>query len=115
MESIVKAFLSIFLLVIVTLAGVGIVSTGIDASNAEKYIADVSATIEDSNFSQAVISQCVADVSSENSKYKSLEIKTLDLDKDGYVDSADVTLAYEYSIPFFSIGENTHYLTNYIR
>ena len=45
MEQFIKAFLAIFLMLLLTFAGVGILSASIDASHAEKFAAKVADTM----------------------------------------------------------------------
>lgn len=115
MDSLPKTFLALILLLIIVLAGAGVVSTGIDASNAEHYLADVTAEIEDSNFSESIINGCIDKVANTANNYESLTVVKMDNDHDGFTDAANLTLTYRYTIPFLNIGKSEHVVTSFIR
>lgn len=121
MDSLPKTLLALVLLLVVALTGAGIVSTNVDASNAEHYLADVTAEIEDSNFSSEIINSCIDKVANRGAdeetggNYEQLTVVQIDTDGDGITDAADLSLSYRYTIPFLNIGQSEHIVTSFIR
>ena len=113
MEQFIKAFLAVFLMLLLTFAGVGILSASLDASHAEKFASKVADTIEASNYSEKVIENCKQ--KSEEAGYKSITISVKDSNKDGYNDMAEVVVGYDYTIGFFNTTGKTHYARAYAR
>lgn len=111
MESIPKVFFSLFLFLIVTVLGINIINAGQNKSEAESYKAEVIAEIENSNFSDEVISECVSNA--EKNGYTLTVNKTVvDADVEEY--SAEVVLGYTYSIPLLNV-DSTHYIRGVAR
>lgn len=113
MEQFIKAFLAIFLMLLLTFAGVGILSASIDASHAEKFAAKVADTIEASNYAETVIQECKNKAAEAG--YNNLEVNVKDSNKDGYNDMAEIIVEYNYTIGLFDMSSQKHYARAYAR
>lgn len=113
MEQIVKAFIGIFFLLIVTFGGIGVTSAAIDASNAEEFVADAAQIIEASNFSPAVMEN-LKKVAKEYG-YLDLTYQETDVDGDGVTDIVSLDLSYDYSIKLLNAFSSTHHAKSYAR
>lgn len=110
MDQIFKVTLSLFLILIMVLTSAGILSASIDVSEAKSFQENVVAQIEDSNFSPSVISAC-----------KTLAIKygyTLSddnyiYDEFGNVTMVELTLEYNYAIPFLDNLISNHKIRSF--
>ena len=113
MEQFIKAFLAVFLMILLTFSGVGIIGASIDAAHAEKFAAKVADTIEASNYADKVINECKT--KSNEAGYKSLTVNVKDSNKDGYNDMAEIIVEYDYSIGLFNVTGQSHYARAYAR
>lgn len=108
MQQIVKGIVGFILLLVVVFAGAGFVSVSIDATNAQRYVSDLADEIEASNFSDAVVSDCMSRVNSHTDSqaknYSRLEIRTLANPEDPYSNGRELTMVYRFSIPFLNVG-----------
>lgn len=112
MSQIVKSYVGFLLLLIVVFAGAGMASVAIDATNAQRYLSDLTDEMEASNFSDAVVSDCMARVNGHTDKqaknYSRLEIRTLANPDDPYANGRELTMVYKFSIPFLNVGSTEH-------
>lgn len=112
MAQYIKAFLGYFLLFVVVFAGTGIVSVSIDATNAQRYVSDITDEMEASNFSDSVVADCLdrvnnhTDASAKN--YKNLRVNRLGNKKDPYANTVEVAMDYDFTIGFLNSGTTTH-------
>lgn len=113
MEQFIKSFLAIFLIILLTFSGVGIIGASIDAAHAEKFASKVADTIENSNYAQNVIDNCKTKAT--DAGYKSLTINVKDSNNDGYNDMAEVIVEYDYAIGLFNVTGQSHYARAYAR
>lgn len=100
MGTIAKAFIGVFFLALVTLAGIGTTMAGAETSRAQNYHADVINEIECSNHNDAVMSACAAQASSEGYE---LTVTPVTYDDMGNMKTAEVVLKYQYGIPLFHL------------
>lgn len=112
MSQIVKSFIGYFLLLVVVFAGTGIISVSIDATNAQRYVSDITDEMELYNFSDAVVTECMNRVNNHTDKqaknYANLTINNLAVAGDPYSNGREVTMEYKFTIPFLNIGDTTH-------
>lgn len=112
MPQIVKSFIGYFLLLVVVFAGTGIVSASIDATNAQRYVSDITDEMELYNFSDSIVNDCMDRVNnhtdSEAKNYSNLTINNLANAGDPYSNGREVTMEYKFSIPFLNMGETVH-------
>lgn len=112
MQQIIKSFVGFFLLLVVVFSGVSIVSVSIDATNAQRYVSDITDEMELYNFSDAIVADCVNRVNnhtdSQAKHYSNLTIKNLASADDPYAKGREVTMTYEFTIPFLNVGKTEH-------
>ncbi|MGN0414442.1 MAG: hypothetical protein ACI4FX_02995 [Agathobacter sp.] len=112
MSQIVKSFIGYFLLLVVVFAGTGIVSVSIDATNAQRYVSDITDEMEMYNFSDTIVSECTDRVNNHTDRqaknYSNLTINNLANAGDPYSNGREVTMEYKFTIPFLNIGSTTH-------
>lgn len=114
MNSILKGFIGIILIVVFTLAGVNVCFSALAAKNANDFAMEAASSIEDSGFSSDTIAS-MKSIASDNG-YKDLSIDTKDCNHDGYIDMAKVVLTYEYQYHFFvATRQQEHTVTAYAR
>ena len=113
MEQIIKAFIGIFFLLILTFGGIGITSAAIDASNAEEFVADAAQIVEASNFSPAVMEN-LKEVAKEYG-YIDLNFQETDVDGDGETDLVSLDLTYRYSIKLLNAISSLHHAKSYAK
>ena len=112
MDSVIKTFLTIFCLLIATFSIVGLCAASFNASNADKYLADCCKALEEGNFQSSVISSCISEA---DEKGYSLTCKPIDSDGDNITDMVDVTLEYDYVIPYLNASTEKHTIKAYAR
>lgn len=95
MSQVIKMYLGLFFLLVEALAGMGIITAGIQTMAARDYHADILNEIECSNFNPGVMKACEAQA--EQAGYQ-VEIEPLVYDEEHNVQLASVILKYEYAI-----------------
>lgn len=112
MSQIVKSFIGYFLLLVVVFAGTSIVSVSVDAANAQRYVSDLTDEMEMYNFSDVIVTDCMNRVNnhtdSQAKNYSNLTINNLANAADPYSNGREVTMEYQFSIPFLNMGSTTH-------
>ncbi len=103
MGTVIKSYLSVFLILVAVFTFGGIISVTIDVQNARDYHAAVINEIENSNHAQSVIDACIEEA--ESNGYE-LTVVSYPDDSVAAYNSAivKVTLKYDYSINLLSIG-----------
>lgn len=112
MEAITKTFLTIFCLLIVTFTATGLIVASINANKADAFLSDATIGIEEGNFQPEIIGewkQNAADIGYQ------LDTAAKDTNGDGYTDVVDLTLTYQYVVPFLNSGASDHVLKSYAR
>lgn len=110
MSQIFKAFLGIFLILLFVITMIGVITADQDISNARDFKNQVVTQIEVSNFSSQVINACKS--SATDYGYE-LDTNTI-LDTNNRAVAVEITLRYNYSIPFLNVFSN-HTLHDYAR
>lgn len=111
MEAILKSFFGIFFILLLASVGVGLISSSIDARNADLYLANCVTQIQNSNFASSVISECKRNALEEGYV---LTVNTASSANDTTKKYARLDLKYNYSIPVIGL-ERKHTLTADIR
>ena len=112
MDTIFKTFMGIVLLFMVTLSGTGLIAAAIDAKHADTYAASVVTNIEESHFSSVVMQQAI--LQAQQYGYD-ITYQSFDNDRDQMIDLVEVSLNYEYKIPFLCQKGVMHTLKAYAR
>ena len=103
MEVIIKSFIGVFCLMLLTVTGIGITSTSVSARNANAFLTASAERIETAHFAEDVIEACQADAR-EMDYDLSVEVYRPGGSKQAAYGS--MTLTYDYGISFFDL-ENT--------
>lgn len=111
MAQIFKTYFGIFLMFLCIMVLTGMISANLDVSHARSFHEDVVNEIENSRFSPSVIEACRA--SAFNAGYTKLTCKSIP-DTDGKTMVTEITLGYEYTIPFLNMLNN-HEIRGYAR
>lgn len=112
MEEIFKTLLSIILILLLAFTGVGLITVSVSVANAKSFQEEIVTEIEDSNFSDTVMSACSTEAA--NQGYE-LEFKNKVLDDYGNMTSCEVILKYKYNIPVFGMNNKEHTLRAFAR
>lgn len=107
METVIKAFTGVFFSLLIVYLGVGIISSSVDARNADSFMADCVSKIENSNYAQEVIDACKEDAGEQ--QYE-LIVDTCVPEGSQKAVYGTATLKYEYTIPI--IGMNAEHTIN---
>lgn len=102
MKQIITTMISIILMFAGVLTVTGIASTNVEYDKAKDFHADVINEIEASNFAPSVINACKTDAQKEGYE---LTINTTVIDAEINNQVAQVTLKYDYQIPFLKIDK----------
>lgn len=108
MDQITKAFLGVILMLLLTFTGASMISASIDASNAEQFVTNIANTVENSNYSEAVMRNLENNIANHtigSKTYKSLTIIPYDSNEDGVYDSAQIELKYQFAIKILNAGK----------
>ena len=103
MEVIIKSFIGIFCLMLLTVTGVGITATSVSARNANAFLTASAERIEAAHFAKDVIETC-----QEDAKEMGYDLN-VDVYRPGESKQAAygrMVLTYDYGISFFGL-ENT--------
>lgn len=98
MEVIIKSFIGIFCLMLLTVTGIGITATSVSARNANAFLTASAERIEAAHFAEDVIEACQADAR-EMDYDLSVEVYRPGGSKQAAYGS--MTLTYDYGISFF--------------
>lgn len=112
MEGITKTFLTIFCLLLVTFTTVGLMVGAVNVSKAEHFLADAVLGIEEANLQGEAIEKWQE--MAEKLMYR-LECKKKDTDGDGNTDLVDMTLTYDYHLPYINATSTEHQIKAYAR
>ena len=104
MSTVIKSYLSVFLILVAVFTFGGIISVTADVQNARDYHAAVVNEIENSHHAQNVIDACVEEAASNG--YELTVVSYPDSSVDAYNSGiVKVTLKYDYMINLLGIGE----------
>ena len=99
MDTVLKTFTGIFLLLLLTAVSVGLIGATLSANAAEMFYSDVSKRISVSNFSSHVIEECILDA--KNRGYElSIDTKEVNSSKKRV---GTGHMIYTFSVPILSI------------
>ncbi|MCR5144721.1 MAG: hypothetical protein K6B67_05375 [Lachnospiraceae bacterium] len=105
MEEIIKAFTGLLFTLIVAFLGVSLISSSIDARNAQAYMSEAVQEISSSNCSNSVINYYKTHATEVNDTYQfDVSSKTASTSANRYV--ATATLKYKYRIPLIALSED---------
>ncbi len=102
MESIVKAFLGTFFILLISFLGLGLISASISMRNAQCYASTVATEIRSSNYMESIAALCEEEAK-ENGYVLTTEIHK---SNDGGTKYGNLSLDYEIKVPFLNIVEN---------
>lgn len=111
MEQVFKTGITLFLLIIFLLMGLGVVVASMDSVAAEQYTTDAAAEIEAYNFNKNVINSCINNADTKGYK---MTVTPVDTDGDGRTDMAEIITEYKYSL-FNNDSASPHYVRVYAR
>lgn len=100
MGQVIKVYMGLFFLLLEALAGIGVVSAGIQTSAARDYHSEMLEEISCSNFNEGVIAACVEQAEEEGYQVK---VEPVTYDEAANIKLASVTLNYEYAIPVLNL------------
>lgn len=114
MGQVVKTYLGIFLMMLLTMAGIGIITAEIEVAKARNYKTDVVIELENSAYNPKVAQMCVKQAEESgyilellfyDAKGRVYRMDALEENSDVTIDMAEVYLSYQYRIgPFHSSG-----------
>lgn len=105
MKHIISAYSTLFVILLNAFVGIETITLSGNVSSAKEYKAAVVAEIENSNFNQNVINNCIAQAASEG---YSLQITNCTYDENNNITTAEVVLNYDYEIPILKIKKTTN-------
>lgn len=112
MEGIPKVFLTLCCLLAVLLSSTGIVIAGINASKADGFLSDAALGIAEGNFQEVILETWTKEA---RDRGYLLTCQKKDTNGDAYTDLVDMTLTYEYKIPFLQAKGIQHKLKTYAK
>lgn len=112
MESVVKGYFTLFCIMAMVLLGIGVVMGSMNAAKAEHFLSNASYDIAQGNFQTAIITKWKNEA--EKNQY-CLEVKEIDVNEDGVIEMADLTLRYRFFIPFISNQGTEHEIKGYAK
>ena len=106
MEVIVKSFIGIFCLLLLTVTGIGITSASVASRNADSFLSSCVERMEASHYAKNVVEACQADAKTQNYDLQVEWSTRAGKERAAY---GNVALTYVYGMPFFDL-ENTRVL-----
>ena len=100
MKQIIEGFTAIIFLTLFSFAAIAIINVSSDVAAAKEYKADVIAEIENSNFNDNVINECIAQADAAGYK---LQVTKSIFDQNNELQTAEVILSYQYKMPLFGV------------
>ncbi len=104
MNQVVKTYLTIFLILIVILVGAGLIMCALDAQKAEKINSSYASVIACHNYSNDSVMACISEAADDDYV---LSVKKYDTNADGYADTCECILEYDYSLKFLNASAPT--------
>lgn len=114
MSQIIKVWMSLFLILVFVVTGIGCISAGMEIEHARSFKSDVVANLENSNYNASVINSCINTAADQgymltivaygrDGNVKTYHDGNLAVNTSG-VYAAGVTLKYQYKIGFLKIN-----------
>ena len=101
MDSIIRAFLGVFLMLSITVLGVGILTASLSTRAAGTYMESCVTEIENSNFAPEVIAACEMEAARRGYK---LSVYPKAQNGSAHTTYAALELSYEFSIPVIGLN-----------
>lgn len=111
MEQVIKVFMAVFSIIMLSMIGLGVISSMITIHEAVTFKSDVIKEIENSNYSETVITKCKEQAVSQGFE---LEVNVMQYDADNKYTMAEVIVKYNFTVPILSI-EKEHQTSGYAR
>lgn len=102
MDSIFKTALAVFVIVAIAIGGTSIATVEQDVAIAVDYFDDMADLIAESNYSQTVINECIAEATANG---YILKVDVIGSTQPGMKRYAKAEFTYYYKIPLFGINE----------
>lgn len=83
-----------------------------EKNDKDAFLSDCVRAVEEGNFQDSVISQCQTDAQKNNYE---LKCNKIDTNGDSYTDMVDMSLSYDYTIPFIHRDGEKHEIKAYAR
>ena len=112
MDSILKGFVTVVCMAMIGFTITGLSISSLNASKADTFLSDCVRTVEEGNFQDSVISKCQTEAQKNNYE---LTCKKIDTNGDSYTDMVDMSLSYDYTIPFIHRDGEKHEIKAYAR
>lgn len=112
MHELFKVILTMFCLLIISFTSTGLIISSMNASKADAFLSDASIGVAEGNFQDSVIKQWQSEALER--KYQ-LEVIKKDTNTDGYTDAVDLTLTYQYVVPYLNLSGSEHTIKAYAR
>ena len=112
MEQVFKVFLTLFCLMILSFTATGLIISSMNASRADAFISDAANGVSMGNFQEDVISDWQSEAAEKGYQ---LAASKKDANGDGYTDAVDLTLTYQYVVPYLNMAGSEHTLKAYAR
>lgn len=112
MDSVLKGFVTVICMAMIGFTITGLSISSINASKADAFLSDCVRAVEEGNFQDSVISQCQTDAQKNNYE---LKCNKIDTNGDSYTDMVDMSLSYDYTIPFIHRDGEKHEIKAYAR
>lgn len=102
MESVWKTVLTFAVIILITVLGITITAVNVDVTAAGDYLEEASAVIRESNYSEEVIEQCVAEALSNG---YILEVEVYENPEYAKSRYARVRLSYPYRLSVLNVSD----------
>lgn len=108
METVIKGFMGIFLLILLTCTAVSVIASSIQSTNASEALLSYVNRIENSNYADDVIDACKSDAAKQfgEDEADALEITRYTQAGRSNVSYGKATLNYTYRIPMIGYTRN---------
>lgn len=102
MSEILKSVMAMILVIIIVASGAGITAANNESIAAADYLEEIAKVITESNYSEAVIDECIQEA--EQNGYI-LQIELIGSKEPGMKRYAQVTLEYGYELKFLGVSD----------
>ena len=102
MSEILKSVIAVFMIIIIAASGTGMVVANNESTAAGEYLEEVALVISESNYSDAIIQECIAEA--DQNGY-TLTVDMAGSSEPGMRRYAEVTLEYSYEMKLFGVSD----------